>query len=31
MHIAQVDSPKHEYDLYLRLYITSSGGVWRLR
>jgi hypothetical protein len=24
---SQVHRPKHEYDLYLTLYITSSGGL----
>jgi hypothetical protein len=26
MNQSQVQSPKHEYDLYLTLFITSSGG-----
>lgn len=26
MRHSQVQRPKHEYDLYLTLYITSSGG-----
>jgi len=24
---SQVDFPRHEYDLYLMLFITSSGGL----
>jgi hypothetical protein len=27
MTISQVHRPIHEYDLYLTLYITSSGGM----
>jgi hypothetical protein len=27
MHNSQVFRPTHEYDLYLKLFITSSGGV----
>jgi len=26
MQSSQVDRPTHEYDLYLMLFITSSGG-----